>query len=56
MVDLDGTFALRSAAQAVVAKGQVWHEFRLYTDLYLADLDGGPTAGSPTASGPPTRR
>ncbi len=41
VVDMDGTFALRSARQAIVAKGQVWREFRLYTDLYLADLDAG---------------
>jgi hypothetical protein len=41
VADMDGTFALRSAGEAVVAKGQVWHEFRLYTDLYLADLDRG---------------
>ena len=41
VVDLDGTFALRSQREAVVAKGQVWHEFRLYVDLYLADLDRG---------------
>lgn len=41
VVDMDGSFALRSGSEAVVAKGQVWHEFRLYTDLYLADLDRG---------------
>ena len=41
IVDMDGTFALRSAGEAVVAKGQVWREFRLYTDLYLADLGRG---------------
>ena len=41
VVDMDGTFALRSAGEAVVAKGQVWREFRLYTDLYLADLGRG---------------
>jgi Tol biopolymer transport system component len=40
-VDQDGTFALRSASEAVVAKGQVWHEYRRYVDLYLADLDRG---------------
>lgn len=41
VVDMDGAFALRSGREAVVAKGQVWHEFRVYTDLYLADLDQG---------------
>ena len=41
VVDLDGSFTLRSNREAVVAKGQVWHEFRLYADLYLADLDSG---------------
>ena len=41
VVDMDGSFALRSATEAVVAKGQVWNEFRLYTDLYLADLASG---------------
>jgi Tol biopolymer transport system component len=40
-VDLGGAFALRSAAEAVVARGQVWHEYRLYSDLYLADLGRG---------------
>ncbi len=41
VVDMDGAFALRSGREAVVAKGQVWQEFRLYNDLYLADLDQG---------------
>jgi hypothetical protein len=41
VVDMGGAFALRWPGQAVVSKGQVWHEFRLYTDLYLADLEAG---------------
>jgi Tol biopolymer transport system component len=40
-VDLHGAFALRSADEAVVSKGQVWHEFRVYDDLWLADLRRG---------------
>jgi hypothetical protein len=41
VVDMDGSFALRSVSEAVVAKGQIWHQFRLYADLYLADLQRG---------------
>ncbi len=40
-VDLHGPFALRSAQEAVVSKGQVWREFRVFDDLWLADLTGG---------------
>jgi hypothetical protein len=40
-VDVHGLFALRGERQAVVAKGQVWREFRVYDDLYLVDLEGG---------------
>ncbi len=40
-VDQNGTFALRSAREAVAAIGQVWHEFRVYDDLWLVDLETG---------------
>ena len=39
--DVDGSFDVRSAREAVVALGQIWHEFRLYADLWLVDLDTG---------------
>jgi hypothetical protein len=40
-VDLHGPFDLRSGGEAVVARGQVWREFRVYDDLWLADLASG---------------
>ncbi len=40
-VDVNGAFDLRSAREAVVARGQVWREFRLYDDLWVADLATG---------------
>ena len=40
-VDWNGAFDLRSAREAVVAKGQVWHEYRVYDDLYVVDLATG---------------
>jgi Tol biopolymer transport system component len=40
-VDVNGTFALRSSREAVAAIGEVWHEYRVYDDLYLVDLDRG---------------
>jgi hypothetical protein len=39
--DLHGLFDLRSEREAVVSKAQVWHEFRIYDDLWLVDLDRG---------------
>jgi Tol biopolymer transport system component len=40
-VEANGTFALRSPRQAVVAETDVWHEYRVYDDLYLVDLETG---------------
>lgn len=40
-VDLHGPFALRGPDEAVVARGQVWREFRVYDDLWLEDLARG---------------
>ena len=40
-IDWNGAFDLRSAREAVVAKGQIWHEYRVYDDLYVVDLATG---------------
>jgi len=40
-VDLDGALALRSPQEAVVAMGEVWHEFRVYGDLWKVDVRSG---------------
>jgi hypothetical protein len=40
-VELHGLFALRADGQAVVSKERVWKEFRVYDDLWLADLGSG---------------
>ena len=37
----NGTLALRSPREAIAAIGDVWHEFRVYDDLYAVELDGG---------------
>ncbi len=41
IVDANGTLALRSPGEALVAIGEVWHEYRIYDDLYLVDLRTG---------------
>ncbi|HET8539222.1 MAG TPA: BamA/TamA family outer membrane protein [Anaeromyxobacter sp.] len=40
-VDANGTLALRSPSEALVAIGEVWREYRLYDDLWLVDLRSG---------------
>jgi Tol biopolymer transport system component len=40
-VDANGTFALRSSREAVVAATEVWREFSTYDDLRLVDLEAG---------------
>jgi Tol biopolymer transport system component len=40
-VESGGAFDLASPRQAVVSQGQVWREYRVYDDLWLADLGGG---------------
>jgi hypothetical protein len=40
-VEANGTFALRSPREAVVAETDVWQEYRVYDDLYLVDLETG---------------
>ncbi len=40
-VEANGTFALRSPREAVVAETDVWREYRVYDDLYLLDLETG---------------
>ncbi len=40
-VDANGTFALRSPREAVVAATEIWREFSAYDDLRLVDLRGG---------------
>ena len=40
-VDANGTFTLRSAHQAIIAIGEVHHEYRMYDDLYRVDLRTG---------------
>lgn len=40
-VDLHGNFALLDGRRAVLARAQVWREFRVYDDLWLADLATG---------------
>ena len=40
-VELNGTLALRSPREAVVAIGEVHREFRLVDDLWLVDLETG---------------
>jgi Omp85 superfamily domain/WD40-like Beta Propeller Repeat len=41
VVDSNGTLALRSPREAVVAIGEVHREFRVYDDLWLVDLERG---------------
>ena len=41
LVDLNGTFAMRSPVEAVVAETEVFHEFRDVDDLFLRDLRTG---------------
>jgi hypothetical protein len=41
VVDANGTLALRSAREALVAIGEVHREYRVYDDLYLLDLESG---------------
>ncbi len=41
VVDANGTLAIRSPSEALVAIGEVWHEFRQYDDLYVVDLRSG---------------
>ncbi|HEY6002135.1 MAG TPA: hypothetical protein VIV57_04615, partial [Anaeromyxobacter sp.] len=41
VVDANGTLALRSPREALVAIGEVHHEFRVYDDLWLVDLESG---------------
>ncbi len=41
VVDANGTLALRSPREALVAIGEVWHEYRIYDDLWLVDLESG---------------
>jgi hypothetical protein len=40
-VDANGSFALRSPREAVVAMGEVHREFRIYDDLWAVDLESG---------------
>lgn len=40
-VDATGSFALRSAGEAIVSRGEIWHEFRYYEDLWRVDLATG---------------
>jgi hypothetical protein len=40
-VDQNGSFALRSDREAVVAIGEVHRQFRLYDDLWSVDLESG---------------
>ncbi|HEY6106016.1 MAG TPA: LpqB family beta-propeller domain-containing protein, partial [Anaeromyxobacteraceae bacterium] len=40
-VEANGTFALRSPRQAVVAETDVWQQYRVYDDLHLVDLETG---------------
>jgi Tol biopolymer transport system component len=40
-VDATGAFALRSATDAIVSIGEVWHELRYYEDLWRVDLATG---------------
>ncbi|HEU4385185.1 MAG TPA: BamA/TamA family outer membrane protein [Anaeromyxobacteraceae bacterium] len=40
-IEANGALALRSAREAVVAETDVWHQYRLYDDLYLVDLETG---------------
>jgi hypothetical protein len=41
VVDANGTLALRSPREALVAVGEVWNEYRIYDDLWLVDLETG---------------
>ena len=41
VVDANGALALASPHEAVVAIGEVFHEFRVYDDLYRVNLDSG---------------
>ncbi|HET7825851.1 MAG TPA: hypothetical protein VFK90_10975, partial [Anaeromyxobacter sp.] len=41
VVDANGTLALRSPREALVAIGEVYREFRVYDDLWLVDLESG---------------
>jgi hypothetical protein len=41
IVDQNGTLALASPREAIVAIGEVFHEFRVYDDLYRVDLATG---------------
>jgi hypothetical protein len=41
VMDANGTLALRSPREALVAIGEVHHEFRVYDDLWLVDLESG---------------
>jgi len=41
VVDANGTLALRSPREALVAIGEVHREYRVYDDLYLLDLESG---------------
>ncbi|HEX9242880.1 MAG TPA: BamA/TamA family outer membrane protein [Anaeromyxobacter sp.] len=41
VVDQNGTLALPSPDEAIVAIGEVFHEFRVYDDLYRVDLRSG---------------
>ncbi len=41
VVDQNGTLALPSPREAVVAIGEVFHEYRVYDDLYRVDLATG---------------
>ena len=41
VVDANGTLALASPREAVVAMGEVFHEYRVYDDLYRVDLATG---------------
>jgi hypothetical protein len=41
IVDANGTLAVASPREAVVAIGEIVHEYRIYDDLYRVDLDSG---------------
>ncbi len=41
VVDANGALALASPHEAVVAIGEVFHEYRVYDDLYRVNLDSG---------------
>ncbi len=41
VVDANGTLAVRSPREAIVAIGDVHREYRVYDDLYLVDLETG---------------